>query len=309
MTSFLCKRGFCTKTALLVYFVVMYAVGYVPVRKAAHANIAPVSISEAIKVLQPHYHNGGVIRFQDVINVGLGESLGWPKNAEETSASERHPFILWHSGNYLNWRLRWFWKCGCNSWRNNNLALIWVSNLFVSDSVKPQISLFLSVWANKYFSRYSHLKSWGLPKVIYWDICPHSLASLNADGWPDIGGPKVWSLIYLKLSRRILNSLSSQTSLPSGYGCVGHDDHESQLFPKQFFGFKSPIFLALGCVLGRIFLALGIMLIDKVLRRVGLDGTMNVDRGFVLAILSAILLLIGQWMLASVFGLLPFHGE
>ena len=127
---------------------------------------------------------------------------------------------------------------------------------------------------------------------------------LGHDYIPNYSYP--WAIGHIELLRAISDRLSSQTPLPQSNSSVNNYSCKRKPFEPHFLTFKSRIFLALGLVCGVIFFALGIVLLFHFWRRVGLDRTANQNFMFGFSLVTAVgFIWVGQWILFSVFGLMP----
>lgn len=96
-----------------------------------------------------------------------------------------------------------------------------------------------------------------------------------------------------------------QASLPDGNSSVEQHPYQRYEFKKKFFGFTSPIFLALGYMCSSVFFTFSVVLLKKILWGVRFNGSPHFNFAIVLMLFSAALFWIGQWCLFSVLGLLP----
>jgi len=175
----------------------------------------------------------------------------------------------------------------------------------ITQSLKPFLGPLGTVVTGKNAARVFHMQRWSLSFVYEVVSSEKSILRLSEPYNFKFSGKNVGSLISLKEFPSGLERLAGQADLPIGQSSVNDDRKNRQPFQKQFVGFTSPVFLAFGYMCSGIFCTLGVVLLYKTLWGVRFYGTVNVTTGFVLVLLSAILIWIGQWSLFSVLGLLP----
>ena len=146
------------------------------------------------------------------------------------------------------------------------------------------------------------------PEIFDFSYKIHSVRFCRRSGGdmeiPIIGFPRVlcresiysnvWSIRSIESFLGNNHQISSQAYLPRSQSRIDDYSQQRKPFDKQFIGFTSPVFLSFGY-----------MLINKTLRWLRFDGSVDVKGAFALILLSAILIWIGQFCLFSVLGFVP----
>lgn len=114
------------------------------------------------------------------------------------------------------------------------------------------------------------------------------------------------TLVRLKLPNGSEKKVFRDTPLPPSNSSVDNDSHKRKPFQPHFVGLTSKIGLALGFVCGSIFFAFGVVSLFLIWGKIGMHGSAHMNVMFALGLLfSAGFILVGQWILFSVSGLMP----
>jgi hypothetical protein len=276
----------------LMHLIVGVAVSEDAVFLSRQTDVAPVTSAIAIEVLHPNASVTGVVGVQDVAYLILRKNI-----------------VAVYRG---------IQECFCwigrNSWRNWETP-IWPLNQTwgkrftpVSHQGEPLFYRLLSIGSAIDFPCSSEVNCWSFSIVHPIKIDEHLVAFDDMDVfWRDIFEvPNIRSLLNPKLLTVVVNTFARKGSLPIGDSGIDDDSKERKPFEPHFFVFTSPVFLAFGLMCGIVFFALGAVSLLYFWRTMNLDGTAykNLVFGFSLTA-SAGIIWFGQWIIFSVFGLVP----
>jgi hypothetical protein len=271
----------------LVYFIMFIAVGQAAVLEARHTKIGPIPIARQIEILKPSDCRIGKIGVHNVLNFARCQGIV----AFDRTVTER------------------FFGIGGDDWGNNQSWAGCRIHRVSTEARKPFVGSLHSVFADEHLTCHSTTYCRRLSVVDPINIHPHLFVG------DDIGskfshivfeGPDIWSLVNLKLFAVIVDAFAGKSSLPISDSGINNNCKKRKSFEPNFMGFTCPVFRMFGLVCGCILAAFGIVSLFFIWGKIGKYSAahMNVMLAFGV-LLSTGFIWLGQWMLFSVFGLMP----
>jgi len=305
-------------TGLLVHFVVVGTMSngfYLlcsSVFSAHHANVVPVAIAKSVKILRSDREYSGKVVIANVLSIS-GVNRGQAADCDGNPA-ESPCFTAGIILNLLHHLRPVSWSTG----RDDALEIMRIVfkglvPFFGVYELKPPFSFFPSLWSEEGYRKINLFECGRLPKIGEVEICPQLFSRFDMDTLRNLSRPDVWPLVDLKLLTVVVDAFAGQHRLPPSQGSlpvansgIEKDSRKRKPFQPHFYSFTSRIYLTVGCVCGSILFAFGVVSLFFIWRKIGMYSAahMNVMLAFGL-LLSAGFIWWGQWVLFSVFGLMP----
>jgi hypothetical protein len=261
-----------------MHLVVFFAFAYGVRREVKQAHIAVIDVPRSIGILLTKGYYSGEIGANYVRDVILCSDI-----------------VTKYRSEYVG-----LLRVGRYSWRNNRgRSSDGLIQGFVSERIEPIIRLLQGVFAEEHFTDSMRFKSWRFPVIYEMNVRRNPLI------WNHVprlysGVPNIGSFTFGEVFTRVFDGHSSQNGLPKGDSSINGDSYKREEVKKQFLGFTSPVFRALGYMCGTVFFTLGIVFLKKTLWKMSFNGSVNFHMGFILLMGGVLLLWVAQWCLFSV---------